>query len=60
MKGRREVPIRLVTGRPDCGMNRLMVAAFYAFFLNDDLREAILAELPPVTASAVLGCSGRR
>ena len=57
MKGWREVPIRLVTGMPDCGMNRLMVAAFYAFTpLNDDLREAILAELPPLARrSAVLG-----
>ena len=34
---------------PDCGMNRLMVAAFYAFtHLNDERREAILAELPPL------------
>ena len=34
---------------PDCGMNRLMVAAFYAFTpLNDERREAILAELPPL------------
>ena len=57
MKGRREVPIRLVTGRPDCGMNRLMVAAFYAFTpLNDEQREAILAELPPLARQCeVLG-----